>query len=68
MDPAALTGPRPPGASDADLCAREHEYHTRKAITWLDADPPDEGTIASAQVHATLALAWATRLDCSLPS
>lgn len=68
MDPAARITPESRSnlghpENDATVSAREHEAHTYKAVAWLDAYPPDEGTVATAQVHATLALAWATRLN-----
>lgn len=36
------------------------QHHAEQAEAWLNHDPPDEGTVATAQVHATLAAAWAT--------
>lgn len=62
MNPDALTGP--PQDTVEATCRAEHERNTAQALKWLDTSPdgfrsPDS---RRAQVHATLAQAWATRM------
>lgn len=44
--------------TDATVCIREMEAHVTKSLRCGYSDP-------AAQVHATLALAWATRLGAT---
>lgn len=61
------------GETLAGMCDREMFAHTEAALDHLrvldgNVDPRDDGyaaVAAHAQVHATLALAWATRLGAS---
>lgn len=74
-----LTEPEQPAGfsyeTDATMSAREMEAHTERALDQLrilgtNVDPRDGGyaaVAAHAQAHATLALAWATRLAASHP-
>lgn len=68
-----ISGTGPHANSDPVVSAREMEAHTAKAIEtlrFLDVyDDPRNATYGPyalrAQVHATLALAWATRLTAA---